>query len=301
MPDTPASRSDPAYECARAPRRPKRRPRPARRPVPPARHTSPGRGLRGIFEERIEHRHGEQRQEQAHRLTAGDQNADRSVGLRARPAADTERQHAGNQRQRRHQDRAQPIPVGLDDRFVALHAFGAQADRVIDLQDGVLLHDAEEQEHAERRVDVQLLLEHQGRQQPEGYGQREGEQDRHRVDERLELRRQHHVHEDERQRERDAEVIGGPAQFARLAAGDERISRLHVERTERLLDYGLAVRLRSARRRIGADRDLPLAVQTLDRCRSCALVERDQVAKLHQLAGAGAGTVAAAIESGVRR
>ena len=52
------------------------------------------------------------------------------------------------------------------------------------------------------------------------------------MDERLELRREHHVHEDERQREGDAEVVGGAAELARLAARHEVVARLHAERCE---------------------------------------------------------------------
>ena len=50
--------------------------------------------------------------------------------------------------------------------------------------------------------------------EPERYGQRQGQQDRDRVDERLELCGEHHIHEDERQREGDTEVVRGAAELA---------------------------------------------------------------------------------------
>ena len=52
---------------------------------------------------------------------------------------------------RRHQDRPQAVAVGLDDGVVARPSPGAQPVGVIDLQDRVLLDDAEQQQQAERR------------------------------------------------------------------------------------------------------------------------------------------------------
>ena len=87
----------------------------------------------------------------------------------------------------------------------------AQLDRVVDLQDRVLLHDAKQHEQAQRREDVQRLLREDDRQQRERQRERQREQDRHRVQPRLELRRQNQVHEDERQHEREHEVARGAA------------------------------------------------------------------------------------------
>jgi hypothetical protein len=97
----------------------------------------------------------------------------------------------------------------------ALHARLAQLVRVVDLQDRVLLHHAEEHQHAERREDVERLAEDDDRDERERQRQRQRQQDRHRVEPRLELRRQHQIHEDERERERLQERARGAIELAR--------------------------------------------------------------------------------------
>ena len=72
----------------------------------------------------------------------------------------------------------------------------AQLVGVVDLQNRVLLDDAEQHQQPERREDVQRLLEDDQRQQRERQRQRQRQQDRDRVQPRLELRRQDQIHED---------------------------------------------------------------------------------------------------------
>ena len=116
------------------------------------------------------------------------------------PRETMQRDHAGDERERRHQDRPQPIAAGLDDRpRASTRPVSLQLVGVVDLQDRVLLHDAEQHEQAERREDVQRLPEDDDRQQRERQRQRQRQQNRDRVQPRLELRRQNQVHEDERQ------------------------------------------------------------------------------------------------------
>ena len=75
------------------------------------------------------------------------------------PLRDHQRDHAGDERQRRHQNRPQPIAAGLHDGVVRVQPGLAQLVGVIDLQDRVLLHDAEQHQQAEAGEDVQRLPE----------------------------------------------------------------------------------------------------------------------------------------------
>ena len=88
-----------------------------------------------------------------------------------------------------------------------------------------------------------------------GTRQRQREQDRERVDQALELRRQDHVHEDDRQQERPEELVEGALQLA-AAAGDRdgvRRRQVHLARpgAQRLeaVGQGVARRDVAARRR----------------------------------------------------
>ena len=92
---------------------------------------------------------------------------------------------------------------------------------VVDLQNRVLLHDAEQHEQAERREDVQRLPEDDDRQQREGQRQRQRQQNRDRMQPRFELCRENEIHEDQRQHEREHEVLRRAAELLR-PAGERR-------------------------------------------------------------------------------
>ena len=86
-----------------------------------------------VLEEGVGHRRHQQRQQQAQRLAPDDDDGDGAALLGAGAGADPERQHAGHQGQRRHQDRTEPVAVALHDRRRAVHAVRAQGVHVIDL------------------------------------------------------------------------------------------------------------------------------------------------------------------------
>ncbi len=69
----------------------------------------------------------------------------------------------------------------------------------------------------------------QQRHDAERHRQRQREQNRDGMDEGFELRRQHDVHEDEGQRERQHEVIARARQFLRCAGEPGTVIRIHVE------------------------------------------------------------------------
>ena len=141
-----------------------------------------------------------------------------------------ERDHARHECKCSHEDWPQTVAAGLQDRRVALHAAIAQLVRMVDLEDGVLLHHPEQHEQAQRREDVQRLTRDDNRQQRERQRQRQRQQDRHRVQPRLELRREDQIHEDQRQPERDQEVLRRAAELARAAREPRAVARSHVER-----------------------------------------------------------------------
>ena len=70
---------------------------------------------------------------------------------------------------------------------------------MVDLEDGVFLYHAEQDEDPERRVEVQGVPRKPDRQQREGDAEREGEQDGEGVYQVLELGGEDHVHEGDRQ------------------------------------------------------------------------------------------------------
>ena len=88
---------------------------------------------------------------------------------------------------------------------------------VVDLQDGVLLHDAEEDEQPEGGVQVERVVRGPERKQREGKGKRERQEDGERVDEALVLRGEDHVHEHDRQREGPEELAEGAFEFPAAA------------------------------------------------------------------------------------
>jgi hypothetical protein len=72
-----------------------------------------------------------------------------------------------DERDGRHQDRAQAVAVRLNDGVEPVESLCAQFVRVIDLQDRVLLYDAEEQKQAEAGKDVDRLPRQQEREDAE--------------------------------------------------------------------------------------------------------------------------------------
>src|SRR6185436_15794896 len=168
-----------------------------------------------IVEQRVRDGRHEQRQQQRQRLAAEHDEANRVVRPRPDPAGDDERNHPGDERERRHQNRTQAVAARLHDRVARGQARLLELVGVVDLQDGVLLHDAEEHQQAERREDVQRLPEDDDRQEREGQRQRQRQEDRDGMQPRLELRRQNQIHEDERERKRQNEVLRGASELLR--------------------------------------------------------------------------------------
>ena len=75
---------------------------------------------------------------------------------------------------------------------------------VLDDQDRVLGHEPDQHDEPDLRVDVDRQLEREQRDEGAEHRERDGEQDRERVDEALELGCEHQV--DEHQRDQEQEV-----------------------------------------------------------------------------------------------
>ena len=133
---------------------------------------------RQIIEERIKDRHCQKGQQQTERLATDHQHADRSISTGARSTGQDERSHTGNQSNRRHQDRPQPIAVSLNNRVVTFHSLLTQSVRVIDLQNRVLLHHPKQQQQAQAGKDVHRLPGDQQRDNAERNRQRQRQQNR---------------------------------------------------------------------------------------------------------------------------
>ncbi len=90
-------------------------------------------------------------------MPAHHEYADGAVGGGAGAARNYQRQHAGHQRDGSHEDGSQTVAIGQDDGVVALHAGFAQSVGVVDLQNRVLLDDAEQQQQTQTGEDVHRL------------------------------------------------------------------------------------------------------------------------------------------------
>ena len=81
---------------------------------------------------------------------------------------------------------------------------------------------------------------------------------------RLELRRQNQIHEDERQHEREHEVLRRAAELARAAGEAAAVVAAGLERVELGQDRVLHLGLRRRRQQVAEDGDLPLPRQAVD-------------------------------------
>src|SRR5262249_17856000 len=120
----------------------------------------------------------------------------------------------------------------------------------VDLKNGVLLHDAEQQQQAQTGEDVYRLAEQEQREDAEGNRQRQRQQNRDGVNEALELRGQHDVHEDEGQREGQDEVIAGPSELLRSAGEAGTIIGVHMELGGEFIELLKNFSLRGAREHV---------------------------------------------------
>ncbi|KXJ04453.1 hypothetical protein AC249_AIPGENE18359, partial [Exaiptasia diaphana] len=132
-----------------------------------------------------------------------------------------------------HQNRAQAHTAGGDHRFFPGHASPFEGIGVVDHHDRIVDHDAREHDHAEknhnREVDAQQVQAQKGAQKRQG----DREHDHQWVQQRFELRRHDHVHQENREAQGQKQAalaalpllvlagqieshVGGPGQFLEL-------------------------------------------------------------------------------------
>ncbi len=134
-----------------------------------------------------------------------------------------------------------------------------------------------------RREDVQGLVEQPQRDQRPEHRQRHREQDGQRVDEALELGRQHQEDEQDRQHEHEVEGALAVAELARLAAqvALDRRRQLVLPDAVQVVQ-GLAQA--HARRQVGGDRGRAHAVEVVQLLGRDRLLDLHHVRQLHQSA-----------------
>ena len=129
----------------------------------------------------VDHRRRIERQDLADEQAADDRDAERLAQLRAVAEADRQRQGAQDRRHGGHQDGPEAQDGGLVDRLGGIEPIVAFAlQRHVDHHDGVLLDDADQQQHADHGDDAELHVGDLERQQRADAGRRQGRQDRDR-------------------------------------------------------------------------------------------------------------------------
>ena len=126
---------------------------------------------------------------------------------------------------------------------MAFHALLAQAVRVINLKNRVLLHHAEQEQQAQTGKYVHRLKGDQQRNNAERNCQRQRQKDCDRVNERFELGRQNHVHKDERQNNRQQKVVTGAGELLRASGQSGSVGGVQVLVFRKLIHLGDDCRL----------------------------------------------------------
>src|SRR3989442_797384 len=161
--------------------------------------------------------------------------------------ADAERdgERAEQRGHRRHHDRPEAQQAALVDRLLGRHAAALGLDREVDHHDRVLLHDADQHDHADEAVDVQLHAEEPERQQRPRARRRQPREDRQRVNEALVQHAEHEVdHEDRDQQQHPLPLQRGLERLRGALEGAVDGGR-HAQLALHALDLGTLVPLAS--------------------------------------------------------
>ena len=185
---------------------------------------------------------------------ADDGDAERLAQFRARAGAEGERQAAEQRGHGGHHDGAEAQQAGLVDglaRRLACLALGFQ--REVDHHDGVLLHDADQQDDADERDDVELHAEDQQREDRADAGRGQRGENRDRMDVALVEHAEHDVDGDERREDEDR-LVGQRAAEGRGGALELGVhAGRHVQVLLRLVDGVDGVAERGAGREVERD------------------------------------------------
>ena len=148
---------------------------------------------------------------------------------------------------------------------------------MVDLQDAVLFHHAEEHEDAEHGEDVHRLLEEDEREDGKGQRERQGEQNGERMHPALKLRGEDEIHEDEGHQKRDHEGLSRLGHFLRASGAATGVVGRQVEHLhgggDAIKDFGFT----HSRGVVGGDGDLAAAVETVDLRGAVRVFQREQI------------------------
>ena len=133
----------------------------------------------------VDNRSDEQRQQLRDHEAADHGDAERLAQFGTGAGADRDRQRAEQRAGRGHHDRAEAQEGCLDDRFLGRGALIAALDGKIDHHDGILLHDADQHDHADHGDDAEIHAKQLQGDQRADAGRRQARQNRQRVDEVL--------------------------------------------------------------------------------------------------------------------
>ena len=239
--------------------------------------------MRERREQAIERRHHEQRQQRGERHAEDDHDTDGGTAGRARTAGHDQRHRAHDRGDRGHQDRAQAHHAGFDDGLADLPALVAQLIGEFDDQDAVLRRQPHQHHDADLTEQIERTARHPQPQQRAQHAQRHRQHDHQRVDEALELRGQHQIHHQQRQREGQQHRAAGLLEFARFALPvDLRgIGQFFAHHLVRPLD-GIAEAI--ARRQTRGNGDRAQAIETVEAAGFGQLGDGDEVGQRDQLA-----------------
>ncbi len=184
--------------------------------------------------------------------------------LAPRPDAEGEGEQAEQGAQRRHQNRAEPHARGFPDGDLERYVLGLHPQpREIEQNDPVLHDEADQQDQAHERGDVQSRAGHE--QEPQRADERDGrhEQDDQRLDKRLELHHHHRAHTGDGKAEHEQQGAEGFLLARVLTSEDEPHARGHGVDAEHPLDvsHDAAQRAAADPRRHGDHLLLVLAIE----------------------------------------
>ena len=118
-----------------------------------ATQTAPEIEMSNVVEQGVGNRSYQQREQQAERLSADDDDRHRTPRTGPSAATQGKRNHARHQRGRGHQNRTQTVVATLHNSVQPVCASRPQFLDVIDLQNRILLHDSEENQNSQRCID----------------------------------------------------------------------------------------------------------------------------------------------------
>ncbi len=241
--------------------------------------------MRGVLAQHgVQRRHQKQRKHRRHRKAADDRARQRQIGFTAFAQPQRHRQQADNGRDRRHQDRAQPglacLHGGFDQRLPA----SPQHVGKVHQQHAVTDHDADHHDHAHEAIYRQSRAGQIQRQHHSRQAQRHAAHDHQRLEQRLKLRGQHHVHQ--RYREQPGKAQARERLLLRLALTTQTHReavgwRQRVDRQP----HGLAGFAQAfAQRHVGGDIDHTLHVLARNLHRPTAALHRRNRRQRHHRA-----------------